>query len=123
MMREQKPPPEGRGARPIDQGIARAVRLLQEGGIETIESCEGGDTHPRRDPTVWFAGEHYEGLRAVAVAQQNGLKVARLCRVWDVLDLELVGPQWEIEFVRTDALREDPKHDQLAKWRGGKLRA
>lgn len=90
------------GERPIDPGIARAVRTLSDNGIETFESCEGGTGHSFPEPTVRFHGGRSEGFRALAIAHQHGLKVSELRRYWDVIDGEPVGPHWELTFVRGD---------------------
>jgi len=115
------PPWLADGGRPIDKGIARAVRVLWEGGVETHESCEGGDGHPFTEPTVRFGGGHAEGFRALGIALQHGLRVSELRRYWSVLDGEPTGPHWELTFTPSAALREDPEENQPAKWRGGKL--
>lgn len=83
---------------PLDAGIARAVSILRAAGVETFESCEGGDGHPFREPTVRFHGSHVEGHRAYAVAMQGGLPVFGIQRVWDVVDGELTGPWWQMTF-------------------------
>jgi hypothetical protein len=83
----------------LDKGIERAVLVLREGGVETIESCQGGNGHAFPEPTVRFVGEKSEGYRALAIALQNGLKVMELRRVWPVLDYEPTGPYWELTFV------------------------
>jgi len=83
----------------LDAGIEKAVRLLQGGGIETFESCEGGAGHAFPEPTVRFYGTPEAGWRAVAVCLANGLPIMCLRRVWYMLDAnELTGPQWEITF-------------------------
>ena len=82
----------------LDKGIAREVKILLENGVETFESCEGGQGHPFQEPTVRFFGSKAEGFRAAGIALLNGLKVSELRRVWSVQDGELVGPQWEITF-------------------------
>jgi hypothetical protein len=89
-----------KGVKAVDRGIEDEVRILWENGIETTESCQGGKGHPFSEPTVRFRGGHFEGLRAVAIAQANGLRVFDLRRVWSVQDGELVGPEWEITFSR-----------------------
>lgn len=53
---------------PLDEGIAEAVHILREFGIETIESCEGGVGHPFYEPTIRVAGGPGEGFRAYGVA-------------------------------------------------------
>lgn len=83
----------------LDHGIEKAVRLLQAGGIETFESCEGGDGHAFPEPTVRFYGTPEAGWRAVAVCLASGLPVLALRRAWYLLDTnEPTGPHWEITF-------------------------
>lgn len=82
----------------LDLGIRRAVEVLIEAGVETYESCEGGEGHAYAQPTVRFHGEAHEGFRALAVAMGSGLPVMDLGRMWTVLDGEPVGPQWEMRF-------------------------
>jgi hypothetical protein len=36
----------------LDPGIRQAVRILREAGVETFESCEGGERHAYPEPTV-----------------------------------------------------------------------
>ncbi len=83
---------------PLDPGILRAVELLNEGGIETYESCEGGDGHAYTEPTVRFFGAQAEGYKALAIALEHGLPVQALKRIWEVRDGEACGPNWEIVF-------------------------
>ena len=40
----------------LDPGIAHIVWVLQEAGVETFESCQGGDGHAFDRPTVRFDG-------------------------------------------------------------------
>jgi hypothetical protein len=82
----------------IDVGIARAVEALQDAGVETFESCQGGPGHAFPEPTVRFHGSHSEGHRALAAAMDAGLDVGALRRVWDVIDGEPSGPCWEMTF-------------------------
>lgn len=83
----------------LDVGIERAVRCLQTFGIETFESCEGGEGHAYPEPTIRFHGTPEAGWRAVSVCFANGLPVAELRRVWDILESnEPTGPHWEITF-------------------------
>lgn len=85
---------------PLDAGIAPYVDTLCAAGIETCESCEGGQGHAYAEPTVRFLGDRAEGLKALAIAQQNDLPVADLRRVWPVIDGEPTGPYWELTFYR-----------------------
>ena len=52
----------------LDPCIRDAVRILAEAGIETFESCQGGESHALPEPTIRFHGEHGEGFRALGIA-------------------------------------------------------
>jgi hypothetical protein len=82
----------------IDPGIARAVSILQQGGVETFESCEGGAGHAFPEPTVRFYGTPAAGPRALAVCMDHGLPVVALRRVWYIENCEPTGPNWELTF-------------------------
>jgi hypothetical protein len=84
----------------LDPGIAPYVHALIRGGVETFESCEGGEGHAYPEPTVRFHGNRAEGFRALAVAQTAGLPVGGLRRVWPIVDHEPTGPWWEMTFSR-----------------------
>ena len=83
----------------LDLKIKPIVVLLNENGIKTYESCQGGEGHAFPEPTVRFHGERSEGFRALAVAQANGLKPAEMRRFWSINDGEPVGPNWEMTFL------------------------
>lgn len=85
---------------PLDAGIYRAVIVLREAGIETFESCEGGEGHAYPEPTVRFYGERAEGFKALAAAIGAGLPVAALRRAWPIIDGEPTGPWWELTLSR-----------------------
>ncbi len=85
---------------PLDNGIAPMVDALQAAGVETFESCEGGEGHSYPQPTVRFHGYRDEGFRALAVALLADLHVVALRRVWDVIDGEPTGPDWEMVFAK-----------------------
>lgn len=89
----QYPTPEG-----LDAGIATAVDVLMDYGVETYESCEGGKGHSYPEPTVRFHGQPEEGFRAYAAARERGLNVSALRRIWTVVNGELSGPSWEMTF-------------------------
>jgi hypothetical protein len=86
---------------PLDAGIEAAVVLLRSQGVETFESCEGGDGHAYPEPTVRFFGERAEGFRALSIALAHQLPVLSLRRVWPINDREPTGPWWEIVLVLT----------------------
>lgn len=83
---------------PLDEGIREVVITLAENGVETFESCQGGSGHSFPEPTVRFEGGSSEGLRALSVALENGLRVLRLRRTWGVIEGTLHGPWWEMTF-------------------------
>lgn len=83
---------------PLDDGIREIVLTLVAQGVETFESCEGGDGHAFPEPTVRFEGDLAEGPRAFAAAIACDLPVARLRRTWGVIDGMLHGPWWEMTF-------------------------
>lgn len=86
----------------LDPGIRKYVLLLREAGIETFESCEGGDGHAFTEPTIRFYGNSTEGYRAFAAAMDRGLPVLNLRRSFQVIDGWLEGPWWEMTFRTTD---------------------
>ena len=84
----------------LDLGIAEAVQILREGGVETYESCEGGPGHSYPEPAVRFHGQPAAGFHALGVAMYHGLPVKDLRRIWQMVDGEPNGPHWEIVFRR-----------------------
>jgi len=89
----------------IDPGIARAVAILQERGVETFESCEGGPGHAFPEPTIRFHGPPAAGPRALSVCMDYGLPVMALRRVWYLENNEPTGPKWELTFRPSPAIR------------------
>lgn len=83
---------------PLDAGIRDYVLTLRSEGVETFESCEGGQGHCFPEPTVRFFGGSHEGFRAFAVASMFGLPVMSLRRYYTVTDNQLEGPWWEMTF-------------------------
>jgi len=83
---------------PLDKGIARAVHILRAGGVETFESCEGGEGHSYPEPTVRFHGGRGEGYRALGVAMTHALPVSELRRTWAIDEDVPTGPYWELVF-------------------------
>lgn len=91
----------------LDYGIAQAVEILRGGGIETIQSCEGGPGHSYPEPTVEFRGSDAAGWHAIGICLDHGLPVLELRRVWTVGGLDRVptGPHWAIVFRERIGLR------------------
>lgn len=40
----------------LDDGIREAVRVLTTAGVDTFESCQGGQGHAYLEPTIRFTG-------------------------------------------------------------------
>ena len=87
---------------PLDPGIRRYVLVLRAGGIETFESCQGGNGHAFPDPTIKFHGNSWEGFKALSVAMTHRLPVLAVRLVWGVYDGLPQGPWWELTFRTTD---------------------
>jgi hypothetical protein len=83
---------------PLDDGIREIVMTLVSNGVETFESCEGGEGHCFPEPTVRFEGSVGEGLRALSVALDHRMPVYRLRRSWGIIDGLIHGPWWEMTF-------------------------
>ena len=95
----KEPPPSPKNPGVIDAGIRQAVKRMQEAGIETFESCEGGAGHSYPEPTVAFHGGPEAGWRALSVCLTYALPVQSIQRVWHILDgNEPHGPYWEVVF-------------------------
>jgi hypothetical protein len=65
----------------VDPAIAHAVKILNQFGIQTDESCQGGEGHSYPEPPVRFYGNRYKGVRAFTIARQHGLRVTSLRRI------------------------------------------
>lgn len=93
----------------LDTGIQTAVEVLIRAGIETFESCEGGQGHSYAEPTVRFHGERPEGFKALSAVMYDGrLKAQSLRRIWPVIDGEPVGPYWELVFFKAEPVKPEP---------------
>jgi hypothetical protein len=97
-----KEPPAGDGAADafagLDWGIAGYVRTLWENGVETYQSCQGGDGHSFPEPTIQFTGSSAAGYRAFQIAKDHALPVQSIRRAWQIIDGDMVGPEWEMTF-------------------------
>jgi|SRR5665213_3468107 len=88
-----------RGPASLDPGIRHAVEVLLALGVETFESCQGGEGHSYPEPTVAFNGGAGEGLRALAAAIEWELPVRSLRRTWIVhRGIDLEAARWELTF-------------------------
>ena len=87
---------------PLDRGIRAYVLALRSGGIETFESCEGGEGHAMPEPTIRFHGGLGEGFRAFGIARQLGLPVSYVRLSYAINDGIPTGPTWEMVFSHAD---------------------
>lgn len=94
----------------LDRGIRLIVEALVRAGVETVESCEGGDGHHWKRPTVLFRGDAADGYYALAVALKHNFPVWQLRRTWvvrggitGISTAELQEPLWELVFIPTGA--------------------
>ena len=83
----------------LDPLIKPFVKILIDNGIETFESCQGGEDHCFPVPTIRFLGHREEGPRAVAVCLANYLPISNIRRTWSIEGGEMVGPYWELTFL------------------------
>lgn len=82
----------------LDPGIRFAVRTLRAAGVETFESCEGGEGHAYAEPTVRFRGQQSAGWRALTAVMEYGLPVSAIRQTWPIWEGQPHGPYWEITF-------------------------
>ena len=83
----------------LDAGIGPLVNILRDNGIETYESCQGGEGHCFAEPTIRFGGMNGEGPLAVGVALRHGMPVCDLRHVWHIVEGVMEGPGWELVFI------------------------
>jgi len=88
----------------IDEGIRPAVKLLNENGFETFESCEGGRGHCFSEPTVRFYGTEQDLIAAYELLESSGLNVHNARRVfrkqpvYDASETIAIGSNWQAPF-------------------------
>jgi len=85
---------------PLDPGIVEAVKALQDAGLQTAESCEGGEGHAYDWPMVSLIGGSADGWRALAVCKDLRFPIRSLERYWSIDDGEPCGPWWRLTFSR-----------------------
>jgi hypothetical protein len=94
----------------LDVGIRFAVRVLHARGIETCQSCQGGDGHAYDYPTVDLPApvRGAQGFEAVSLLAQYGLPVQRVALVWDLDDRALpYAVCWRVELREAAPERAD----------------
>ena len=88
----------------LDPGIRDAVIALRGRGIETLDSCQGGEGHALIWPMVSFDSGEEDALSAFRFMIERGFPADRLHKAWyhcpDCYP-ELSGPVWEIIFLHS----------------------
>lgn len=84
---------------PLEPLIAPYVKTLQDNGVETFESCQGGEEHSYVNPTIAFHGDASAGWKALSVALTHNLPVSKLQREWSIYqDQAPDGSIWKMVF-------------------------
>lgn len=93
----------------IDPGVRFAVRVLHAHGIETGQSCQGGEGHSYDEATVEMRAGCSDsgGFAALAVLRAFGLPVNAVALRWPVHDGLPYEKNWRITFSRTMEDRAD----------------
>jgi hypothetical protein len=83
----------------IDPGIRYAVRVLHAAGIETSQSCQGGEGHSYEWPTIDLPDGPRDaaGFAALHHLNQHGLGVFAISRVWNVEQGMPYQSVWRVE--------------------------
>lgn len=89
----------------IDEGIVGAVHILRSNGVETCQSCEGGEGHSYPEPTIEFHGDGGAGWKALGICLDYGLPVLNLHRTWGMNGDVPTGPVWALVFRKQVPLR------------------
>lgn len=96
----------------LDEGIRFAVRLLHANGIETGQSCEGGDGHSYEKPTIDLWGQPVENataFHAVHVLHTYGLPVDGVELRWRIHHGMPLEPLWRITLAEPCRSRANEK--------------
>jgi hypothetical protein len=82
----------------MDPGIRDAVKILRDHGVETFESCQGGEGHIGKYPWIRFLGDRHEGYRVITICAQHGFLLKSISRVYGCIDNEVTEVDWRVEF-------------------------
>jgi len=99
----------------LDPGIRFAVKVLHAAGLETCQSCQGGDGHCYDRPSIdMVAGpDDAGGFAALAALAGYRLPVTQVSIVWNIQNHLPYEKLWRIEFNEfrpmTDRADEDPQ--------------
>ena len=91
----------------IDPLIRPAVKILNEHGFKTFESCQGGEGHAFLEPTIRFEGSEFDLIRAYEICELHGLPVMEVRRVYRKTPIHIddntpsvrqIGETWDKPF-------------------------
>lgn len=91
----------------LDAGIRFAVKVLHAQGIDTGQSCEGGEGHSYDRPSIDIDEGITAGFAAFHALMQYGLAVHSLAWHYPIHDGVPAGPFWRIELGRPYPDRAD----------------
>jgi hypothetical protein len=93
----------------IDPGIRFAVRVLHAAGIETCQSCQGGQGHCYLEPTIEMVcgGDDATGFAALHALNTYVLPVQDIAILWPVKNGLPYERLWRITFRHTMEDRAD----------------
>jgi hypothetical protein len=103
----------------LDLGIRFAVYVLHAAGIDTSQSCQGGEGHAYHRPTIEIAaGDHcVEGFAALAALEAYGLHVSEVALAWPVQHGMPYEKNWRIELAASCEERADEIPGFIAAYR------
>ena len=87
--------------------ILPAVKILNEYGFKTFESCQGGEGHCFLEPTIRFEGSEFDLIRAYEICDLHRLPVCEVRRVYrktpvhiedNTPDVRQIGEAWDKPF-------------------------
>lgn len=83
----------------LDRGIVYAVRVLHAAGIDTSQSCQGGDGHAYEGPTVDVPERAFAAMETL---ESHGMPVREVSHRWLIVDGVPAQVVWSVE-LRHDA--------------------
>lgn len=86
----------------LDDGIRFPVRVLHAAGLETCQSCQGGDGHdwPAPGVDIVSAGGDAAGFAALAALITYGIDVLEVTLRWGIVDGLPTERVWRVTFRR-----------------------
>ena len=84
----------------LDEGIRFPVRVLHAKGIDTGQSCQGGEGHAYDHPTIDLieGASQRDGFAALSALESYGLNVRDLSLLYNITDGLIIENFWRITF-------------------------